>query len=332
MRILVTGIAGFLGSNLAHALITMGHDVVGCDNLIGGYSDNVPNMANVAYIDCNEFDSMRRLMGGVDVVYHCAAEAYEGLSVCSPHRIVRSVVAMTASVLSAAASSKVKRFVYLSSMARYGAGKVPFHETTSVPKPQDPYGISKLAAEALVRNICDVHGIEWLIAVPHNIYGPYQRYTDPYRNVAAIFVNQMLQGKQPIIYGTGHQRRCFSYVSDCVGPLLKMIEADSGLVVNIGPDDEFITILELAERIAGILSFRLDPVFVSRRPQEVQDANCSADLARAVLGYSPKVSLDLGLRLLVDWIRSRGPKPFEYHLPIEIMSERTPGTWAHKLY
>ena len=103
--------------------------------------------------------------------------------------------------------------------------------------PADPYAIAKVAAEEIVRNLCSLHGLEWVIAVPHNIYGPGQRYWDPYRNVAGIMINRCLLGKPPVVYGDGSQRRCLSYIDDVTGPLLKLATEDvAGEVFNVGPD------------------------------------------------------------------------------------------------
>jgi UDP-glucose 4-epimerase len=218
-------------------------------------------------------------------------------------------------------------------MARYGTGRVPFQEDQP-PRPQDPYGIAKYAAELLISNVCETHGVEYVIAVPHNIIGPRQKYDDPYRNVASIMINRMLQGKQPIIYGDGLQKRCFSFVQDCVEPLVKMgcLPGISGQVINIGPDDEFITIRQLAEIIAELLDFELMPIFVPERPREVKYATCSAEKARHLLGYQPRVTLREGLSSMVEWIRAKGTKPFQYHLPIEIHSELVPETWKNRLF
>ncbi|HEY8684153.1 MAG TPA: NAD-dependent epimerase/dehydratase family protein, partial [Chloroflexota bacterium] len=226
----------------------------------------------------------------------------------------------------------VGRFVYCSSMARYGHGKPPFREDQRA-APIDPYGIAKYAGELLVQNVCDTHGMEYVIAVPHNIIGPRQKYDDPYRNVASIMINRMLQGKQPIIYGDGEQTRSFSFVQDCVDPLLEM-GTQKGLsreIINIGPDDEVTTINDLARILADLLSFDLHPIYVPDRPQEVRSATCSADKARKLLGYETKVSLNDGLLSMVQWIREHGAKPFEYHLPIEIDSPLVPATWRDRL-
>lgn len=332
-QIFITGIAGFLGSHLADAFIKAGHRVVGIDNMIGGYLDNVPEEAKFYQVDCNEHAEVRDLMKGSDIVYHCAATAYEGLSVFSPHLVTKHIVTASTSVISAAISNKVRRFVNCSSMARYGTNQVPFTEDM-VPRPQDPYGIGKYTAELMLQNLADVHGMEWVIAVPHNIIGPRQKYDDPYRNVASIFINLMLQGRQPYIYGTGQQMRCFSFVSDDIWPLTEMAFAENcnRQIINIGPDDEFITINELALTIARLLDFKLDATYAKPRPQEVTLANCSADKARKLLGYTPKVKLEDGLRHMIDWIKSRGARPFKYHLDLEIVSEKTPDTWSKRLF
>jgi len=332
LKVFVTGAAGFLGSHLADAFIGRNDQVVGCDNMIGGDLQNLPEGIEFEQADCNDLPAMKRLTKDVDIVYHTAAIATEGLSVFSPALIALHVYNNTANVLAAAASNKVKRFVHCSSMARYGNGPVPYVEDQPL-EPADPYGIAKYASELLVRNVCETHGIEYSIAVPHNIIGPKQKYDDPYRNVASIMVNRMMQGKQPVIYGDGGQKRCFSFVQDCVSPLIKMgtLPEAVGEVINIGPDEEYISILQLASIIAELLDFKLDPIMVEERPREVRYATCSADKARRLLGYKTTVSLRDGLQSIIDWVGAHGTKPFDYHLPIEIDSPLVPATWTSRM-
>jgi len=332
--IFISGVAGFLGSHLSEALIARGHRVVGVDNLIGGYLDNVPAGVEFHQIDCIDRAKLAQLMEGVDIVYHCAATAYEGLSVFSPHLVTQNIFGITLSMVSAAISNNVKRFVQCSSMARYGTqDTLPFTEDM-MPKPQDPYGIAKYAAELCLRNLADVHGMEYVIAVPHNIIGVRQKYDDPYRNVAAIMINLMLQGRQPIIYGDGTQMRCFSFVQDVVEPLIKFgfEDAVKSEVINIGPDDEFITINDLAKTVAELLHMKLEPIYMPGRPQEVKLANCSAEKAHRLVGYEAKTSLRDGLSEMIEYIRQRGAKPFTYHLDLEIISDLTPRTWKERLF
>lgn len=333
-KVFITGIAGFLGSHLADQMLIRGHKVCGNDSLIGGEYGNVPNgVSRWSTSDCNDFASMASEMRGVDIVYHCAATAYEGLSVFSPHIVTQNIVTATTGVLSAALANGVKRFVHCSSMARYGAGVPPFRED-DVCKPQDPYGIGKRCAELLVKNLCETHRMEYTIAVPHNIIGPRQKYDDPFRNVASIMINRVLQGKPPIIYGDGSQKRCFSYIDDCLDCLVKMAFQDNvvGQVINIGPDEEVVTIRELAGTICELLQAPMVPLHVPGRPQEVRFAHCSSNKARDLLGYKTKTSLEHGLRQMIEHIRERGPKPFVYHLPLEFTTAKTPKTWTDRLF
>jgi UDP-glucose 4-epimerase len=175
--------------------------------------------------------------------------------------------------------------------------------------------------------------MDYSILVPHNIIGPRQKYDDPFRNVASIMINRMLQGKQPIVYGDGTQQRCFSFYQDVSDPIMVAAENDiaNGKVINIGPDEEFISINELASIIADILEFDLDIIYMPGRPQEVKDATCSADLAREILGYKTTTSLRDGLTQLAEWIQQRGVKPFDYHLPLEFTTDKTPKTWTERL-
>lgn len=335
MKIFVSGIAGFMGSHIADRMLALGHEVVGVDNLIGGYQDNVPADAEFYQTDCCDLNAMVKLMKGCDIVYHTACTAYEGLSVFSPAFVTQNTYQITASLLSAAIQNGVKRFVNCSSMARYGTqDTVPFVETMEC-KPQDPYGIAKYASELLIRNMCGVHGMEFVIAVPHNIIGPRQKYDDPFRNVASIMINLMLQGRQPIIYGDGTQKRCFSFIEDDIDCLEKLafLEHCNGEIINIGPDEEFITINQLAETIADILHFDLDPIYYTPgRPQEVYLATCSANKARNLLNYETKVSLRDGLTELVHYIDRRGTKRFRYHLDIEILNQKCPKTWSERRF
>lgn len=333
-RIFVSGVAGFLGSHLAERFLEQGHSVVGCDNLIGGYLDNVPKGIEFHQYDCNSHSHMREITKDVDIVYHCAALAYEGFSVFSPSLITNNIVSASVNLMSNAVANGVKRFVFCSSMARYGENQVPFIEDMP-PNPKDPYGIGKYASELLLRNIAETHGMEYVIAVPHNIIGPRQKYDDPYRNVASIMANLMIQGRQPIIYGDGNQKRCFSFVQDDVWVLEKMAfdKSLAGHVINVGPDEEFVTINELANALAEILSFKeLRPMYVPDRPQEVRYAHCSAAKAREMLGYNTRYSLKQGLGSIVDYIKARGAKPFQYHLDLEIINHKTPKTWTDRLF
>ena len=333
--VLITGVAGLLGSHLADKYLEEGWHVIGIDNLIGGYRDNIPVNVEFYELDCNEFNSLDSLLKGrnVDLVVHAACTAHEGLSVFSPDFIYRNTASATISVLSASIANEVPKFIFCSSMARYGDyGQTPFTEDL-IPRPQDPYAIAKVSAEDCIKLMSKVHGIKFVILVPHNIIGPRQKYDDPFRNVASIMMNRMLRGLPPIIYGDGQQTRSFSFISDVVDPLYRasITESAQGQVINIGPDENEITILERAKLIARIANYRGEFVFVPERPQEVKHASCSANKARELLGYSPKIDLEAGLTQMIDYIKHRGVTEFDYSLPLEIVSDLTPSTWKERL-
>ncbi len=333
--VLITGVAGLLGSHLADRIVADGHHVIGVDNFSGGYTDNVPSEIEFFQGDTSDLELMRSLLRkGVDVVYHAACTAYEGLSVFSPKIITDNTFGNSISVFSAAVAEGCRRIVFCSSMARYGEQETtPFTEEM-IPYPQDPYGIAKLAAENILSELASTHGLEFSIAVPHNIIGPRQKYDDPFRNVVSIMVNLMLQNRQPIIYGNGEQRRCFSFVDDVVEPLARMgfDSSVNGEVVNLGPDTGEVTINELASLIAEQLDFQLDPIYLPDRPREVKVATCSADKARKLLRFEPRKGLSEGISELISYIRSRGPKEFQYHLPLEILNDLTPRSWSQRLF
>ena len=296
-KILVTGVAGFMGSHLAEQLANLGHEVIGIDSMIGGYKDNIPSKIQFHKIDCCEFEKIKNIMSGVNIVYHCAATAHEGLSVFSPYEITRNNYLASVSIFSAAINHKVKRIIYCSSMARYGGQQTPFLESMKT-MPVDPYAISKVAAE----------------------------------DVVSIMINRMLQGKAPIIYGDGEQKRCFSYIDDCLSCLIPMLDQKdlNKQVINIGPDEEFVTINKVAEICSNITGVNLSPIYRPDRPREVKHATCSADKARKILNYKTTVSLQEGIQKTFEYIKKRGPKPFDYNIEIEINNELTPKTWTQK--
>jgi len=332
-KILVTGVAGFLGSHLAERFIKLGHEVIGIDNMIGGYEDNIPNKIKFYNFDCCDLKNIDFIMKKVDVVYHCAATAHEGLSVFSPIEITKNNYLASITIITSAIKHDVKRIIYCSSMARYGQGKTPFTEEMET-KPIDPYGISKVAVENVLINLCNLNNIQWVIAVPHNIIGPRQKYDDPFRNVISIMLNRMLLGKEPIIFGDGNQKRCFSYIDDCIYCLLKMLDLPevNKQIINIGPDEEFVTINKIAELCKNVTGSNLNPIYKKERPKEVFLANCSANKARKLFNYKPQCTLKDGLKEMIEYIKQRGPRPFKYHLDLEIINELTPDTWKNKLF
>lgn len=333
MKVFITGVAGFLGSHLADKLIENGETVIGVDNLVGGKMSNVNDQVEFYEEDCDNLDRMVELMKNCDVVFHAACTAHDGFSLFSPYYITKNTFQITMSVLSAAVQNKVSKFIYCSSMSRYGEQEIlPFTEDM-ICNPVVPYGAAKFASEMVVQQICKLNNIYYNIIVPHNIIGSRQCANDPFRNVAAIMINRMLQGKQPIIYGDGEQKRCFSDIKDvifCIEQLVYREDLNSE-IFNIGPDEEFVTVNTLAKTIAKELEFELDPIYVPQRPNEVKLATCSSEKARKLLGYTTKVSLKEGIHRMVEEQKKYGPEEFDYHYDIEIINEKTPKTWVNHL-
>ena len=334
MHIFITGVAGFLGSNLAEFYIKKGFKVSGCDNLAGGDMQNIPSEVIYYKGNCENLDFMTQATKDkVDVVCHTAAHAHEGLSSVSPTLICNNNVTGSTSVFTAAIINKVKRIVYCSSMARYGNIKIPFKEDDDL-NPVDPYGVSKVAAEEILKILCKTHDVEYNIAVPHNIIGPKQKYDDPYRNVVSIMINLILQKRQPIIYGDGKQKRCFSDIDDCLFCLDKLI-TDKNIVsqtINIGPDEEFISINELFEIVSNKLKFNEGPIYFADRPNEVKHAICSSDKARKILSYNTTITLDQSIDKVISYIKKNGTRKFKYNYTLEIENDKTPITWKRKIF
>lgn len=331
MKIFITGIAGFLGSHIADSMLAKGHEVHGVDNLIGGYSDNVPAGAKWQAVDCKYLSAMTSMMKGVDIVVHTACTAYEGLSVFSPYMVTQNTSQISAAIFTAAVRNDVKRIVNCTSMARYGNGNMPFNEAQT-PMPNDPYAIAKVATENLLWNMAETHDFEVVNLVPHNIVGPRQKYDDPFRNVVSIMANRMLQDNPPIIYGDGTQTRCFSDIRDVVSCFDAAILTNVavGETVNIGPDEEVVSINELALIMRELCYFDGEPIYFPSRPREVMHASCSSEKARRLFNYQTKYTLRETCQSIVDYIQARGVKSFQYHLPVEI-EKGAPRTWTERL-
>lgn len=330
-RVFITGVAGFLGSHLARKMHELGWEVAGNDNLFGSDGTNLETFVNFFEIDCCDLENMQKAMKGCDLLFHCAASAHEGLSVFSPTFITRNNYEASISTFTAAINCKVKRIVFCSSMARYGKQTTPFTEDMT-PAPVDPYGIAKVAAEETLKVLGKVHDFEWNIAVPHNIVGEGQKYDDPYRNVMSIMLNRNLQGLPSIIYGDGEQTRCFSYIDDCIQCLIKMgIDPNiTDEIINIGPDEEIISINELADLCANEVGLNAPPVYChAGRPQEVSHASCSSNKARQILQYKTTMTVSESVQKTANYIRETGVKRFQYHIPLEIVNDKTPITWTH---
>jgi UDP-glucose 4-epimerase len=332
-RVLVTGGAGFLGSHLVEYLLNEGHEVRVLDDLSGGYLENVDTRATFVRASITDARVCDFAVEDIEIIYHVAAHAAEGQSIfCPIHNAMTNYIG-SLNLFVAAINHDVKRIVFTTSMARYGTqDELPMVET-QMRKPQDPYGVTKVATEQVLEIFSKVYGFEHVIIVPHNIYGPRQNLADPYRNVVGIFMNRVLKNKPPIIYGDGEQVRAFTYVDDCTPYLAKAGFAKNvvGEVINIGPDEEPITVKRLAELIIEISGFKGEPIYMPERPNEVKYAWCSADKARKLLGYKTTVPIKEGLTRMWNWAKTIGPQKLRYWDEFEIKTDKIPEVWAKKM-
>ncbi len=331
MKILISGIAGFLGSHLQDALIKKGYDVIGIDNMSGGFWRNINPKTTFYKEDLFNEKKVEEIfyIEKPEIVFHLAADATEGRSQFTPVSATRNNLMSSVNVFKNAIKYGVKRIIFSSSMSVYGEQTPPFDETLPT-KPVDIYGVNKEATEKVLKILSAVHNVEYVIFRPHNIFGERQNIRDAYRNVIGIFMNRVMQGKPPIIYGDGEQLRAFSYIDNVIPAIVKMVDAPiNGEIINIGPT-ETQSINLLAETILKEFDSKLMPEHVPDRPREVKLAFCTADKAKKLLNYSTLVPFEEGIKKMAKWARELGSQPFVYLEDLEIKNESTPKTWTKK--
>lgn len=341
MKILITGVAGFMGSHLAEYLLkSKTHKVFGIDDLSGGFLRNVPRKCKFIKLDLRNKDAVRMYVEQVkpEIIYHLAADATEGRSQFTPINCTERNYLAYLNLLVPAINNGVRKIVLTSSMSVYGAQKSPFSEDLE-PRPEDIYGISKAAMEKATEIMSKVNGFKYTIVRPHNVYGPKQNLADPYRNVVAIFINCLLRDKNFYIYGDGKQRRAFTYIDDFTPYFAKtgFLEKTNGEIINVGPQKEY-SINELATQVLkafglskGNIPKHLVPQYLPDRPQEVKLAYSTDKKAKRLLGFKHKVSLEEGIKRTVKWAREIGPQEPRYMESLEIETRKTPKTWKKKL-
>src|SRR5258706_9286009 len=301
MKILCTGCAGFMASHLAEYLANEGHEVYGIDNESIGIKANVPTNIKYAKIDMRNAEDMKSLIEECkpELIYNLAAWAHEGLCQFMPRLITENNYNAFLNLIIPAINNGMKRIVVCSSMSVYGSQTPPFNE--ELPRqPEDVYAVAKAAMEKTTEILADVHGFDYTIIRPHNVYGERQMLHDPYRNVVGIFINRLLNGKPPIIYGDGEQTRAFSYIGDVTPYIAKSGFQDNtkGQIINIGPTEEY-SLNTLANVVLKSLDSPLFPIHVAARPLEVKDAYSTNEKAKTLLGYETKTTLESGVHRFV---------------------------------
>jgi UDP-glucose 4-epimerase len=324
---LVTGGAGFIGAHVTRELLKLHHQVIVLDDLSGGFKENVPE--GVVFVEGSITDE--KLVASIfekyqfDYVYHLAAYAAEGLSHFIRKFNYNNNLIGSIHLINESIKSKVKCFVFTSSIAVYGKGQLPMREDM-MPAPEDPYGISKLAVELDLKSAHDMFGMNYVIFRPHNVYGEFQNIGDKYRNVVGIFMNQLMQGKALSIFGDGTQTRAFSYIGDIaphIANCVNIIEAYNE-VFNIGADQEY-TVKELAEEVCEIMGKSGQLQFLDAR-NEVMHAYADHSKAQSIFPQIKNTSLKDGLSAMAKWALSAGQRESQKFDQIEI-TEKLPPFW-----
>lgn len=327
-KILVTGGAGFIGSHLAEELVKRGHAVVVLDDLSGGFVDNVVAGARLIQGSITDAELVDRLFAEeqFEYVYHLAAYAAEGLSHFIKRFNYTNNLIGSVNLINASINTGIRCFVFTSSIAVYGASPVlPMTEET-IPHPEDPYGIAKLAVEHELAVCKQMFDLDYIIFRPHNVYGERQNIGDKYRNVVGIFMNQILQGKPMTVFGDGTQTRAFSYIGDLMPVMASAIETPAAYnqIFNIGADQPF-SVNELATQVARAMG--AEPNIVHLPPRnEVLNAYSSHEKVRRVFGEQKLTSLEEGLARMAAWVKQHGARQSKKFEHIEVM-KNFPVAW-----
>lgn len=297
MRILITGDTGLLGTNLKNRLKDMGHETYGASRR------NRIDLADA------EFTQKFVELVKPDVIYHLAANAAESRGQVSPIDMTQRNIGIFVNTLKAAINCGVKRFIYTSSVSVYGEATVPYKEDGET-KPKDVYGVNKLACEQILKIMAKVYNFEYVIFRPHNLYGPYQDMTNPYRNAVALFMRNLLEGKGIKLYGEGKMRRAFSYVDDVVNVMVEALDNKfTNLTVNVGSDTN-ISIKELADLIQEITGYKVDPELVPARKQEISMFLADHTLQNSLTEYW-NTPLAIGLKETWEWVKKNTLPPVQ---------------------
>jgi len=328
MRILVTGSAGLIGSWIARELMTLQHDVLCIDNLSCGLESNIP-LQKFALLDLESPEAYAKIREfAPEAVFHCAANAREGASHFQPLAVTRANTFITISTLEAAIlGGSLKKFIYFSSIATYGGHtQPPFDETLPV-KPVDVYGAAKVFCETAIPILADIHNFKYTIFKPHNVYGPHQVYHDPYRNVVAIFLHRVLRGEPLYVYGSGEQRRAFSYVEDALPCYVRSLTEADGEIVNIGGRQPY-TVNGLVDIVRRVTKKSVEVIHTPVRAHEVVDAWSTNDKSELLLGYEDKTPLMNGVAVQYGWMERLGPRPWSVD-DLPLINEKAPAPWLN---
>ena len=308
MRVLVTGGAGFIGSNLADAFLAGGHEVRVLDDLSTGFAENLSDGAEFVEGHVADAAAVGKAVDGRDLVVHLAAHRAVLRSVEDPLTTDTANTHGTLTVLKLALDAGVRRLVYASSSSVYGLNPPMPTPETAPTLPVSPYGVTKLAGEHYCRVFAHLYGLETVSFRYFNVFGPRQRPDSAYAAVIPLFIDALRRGDSPTVHGDGRQSRAFTYIDDVVAANLAAATAPSsacaGQVYNVASGESH-TLLELLDILGRILGVTPEPRHVERRPGDIRNSSANISAARTALGYEPRVGFEEGLRRAVAWFEGR---------------------------
>jgi nucleoside-diphosphate-sugar epimerase len=315
MRYLVTGGAGFIGSNTVDELVRRGHSVVVLDDLSSGKEENLAELRTKITLmkgNITDIEVVRKAMHEADYVMHLAARTSVPRSVKDPIETNKINIDGTLNVLVAARDAKVKRVMFAASSSAYGETATLPKVETMQPEPISPYGVTKFVGELYLQTFGRCYGLENVALRYFNIFGPRQDPSSPYSGVLAKFCTSFLEETQPVVFGDGEQTRDFTYVDNAVQANILACEAPnvSGKVFNIGTGGR-ISLNQVLKTLAEISGNRLEAKYDPPRDGDIRDSQADISQAREYLDYDPQVMFEEGLRKTFDWYRSLPKKVAE---------------------
>ncbi|MGD0964018.1 MAG: SDR family oxidoreductase [Candidatus Acidiferrales bacterium] len=308
MRYLVTGGAGFIGSNIVDELVRRGHQVAVLDDLSSGKEENLAGVRpkiDFRAGSITDLATVQSVCRGVDYVIHLAARTSVPKSVQNPIESNFVNIDGTLNVLVAARDAKVRRFVFAASSSAYGETPTLPKVETMRPDPISPYGVTKFVGELYAQVFGRVYGLENACVRYFNVFGPRQDPTSQYSGVLSRFMLAVLKGEPPTIYGDGEQTRDFTYIDNVVDVTLRACDAKdvSGKVFNGGTGAR-ISLNEVVELLGRITGKKIESKYEPLRKGDIRDSQADISLARKGLGYQPVVYFEEGLRRTWDWYKS----------------------------
>mgnify|MGYP001577519655 CR=1 FL=1 len=314
-KVIITGVAGLIGSHMAEYLVKKGYDAYGIDNLSGGYLENIPKEVEFYRDNLEDKKAVARIFKKAkpDYVYHFAAYAAEGLSPFIRNFNYANNLLSSVNVINECIKNDVKNIIFTSSMAVYGEGKPPFKET-DILHPIDPYGISKYAVELDLEAAKEQFGLDYAVVRPHNVVGIRQNIWDKYRNVMGIWIRRVMRGESICIFGDGLQERAFSDIKFCLEPFEKLMFDHGGEVFNLGCTKQYTlnAVADIVVKVGKELGFSPTIEHLEQRVGEAKFAYSNHDKAEQMLGFKDETNLEETIREMFKWAMTQPDREVKY--------------------